>query len=305
MLGVAGGLLAARAAPAIAGESAGEDPVQQGSDGNHTVTRPRKIVTETARGHELELEMSVEVASAYVFRGYNVFQANSQREQKWVQRPLVVWTAPGSALSLGYAGAYQLTGDNLVSNVAVGLGAEQDLFASYELGKGAPFGVTNEVVAVAYPAADKRDAGTATPFFISASVEPRYRQRLFFYVGYLRGFRHGPLDRDQVYVNPRIEKQFAIGERFELALQAGAGVKILGLPLARVRDNMFDALATATLYCALTDVLYVGAKLGWAWTNLTSSRDAETGQVFHPRFGDEYVPFAGLVAGVEFEAGDR
>jgi hypothetical protein len=271
-------------------------------DGDEAATRPRKITTEAARAQELELEMSLEFASAYVFRGYNVFQAESQREQEWVQRPLVVWTAPGTGLSLGYAGAYQMTGDNLVSNVAVGLGAEQDLFASYELGRGEPFGVTGELVGVAYPAAEKRDAGTSTPFFVDASIEPRYRRRLFLYLGYLRGFRHGPLDRDQLYVSPRVEKRFDIGDRFELALQVGAGVKILDRHPSRVQDNMFDVLATAALYCALTDVMYIGVKAGWAWTNLTASRDPDTGQVVRPRFADEYVPFLALVVGVEFSA---
>jgi hypothetical protein len=272
-------------------------------ESDEATTRPRKITTEAARAQELELEMSLEFASAYVFRGYNVFQAESQREQKWVQRPLVVWTAPGTGLSLGYAGAYQMSGDNLVSNVALGLGAEQDLFASYELGRGEPFGVTGELVGVAYPAADQRDAGTSTPFFVDASIEPRYRRRLFLYLGYLRGFRHGPLDRDQLYVSPRVEKRFDLGDRFELALQVGAGMKILDRQHpGRVQDNMFDVLATAALYCALTDVMYIGVKAGWAWTNLTASRDPDTNQVVRPRFADEYVPFAALVMGVEFSA---
>lgn len=246
--------------------------------------------------------MSLEFASAYVFRGYNVFQAENQREQKWVQRPLVVWTAPGTGLSIGYAGANQLTGDNLVSNVAAGLGAEQDLFAGYSFARDSPFGLGTELIAVAYPAADRRVAGTDTPFFIAASVEPRYRRRAFLYIGYLHGFRHGPLDRDQVYISPRVEKRLGFGERFELALQVGAGMKILELDRV-VRANMFDVLATATLTCALNDVLYVGSKVGWAWTNLTPGEDPDTGRPINPRFADEYVPFWALIVGAEFSSG--
>jgi len=262
---------------------------------------PRRIAREPG-AEELELEMSLEFASAYVFRGYNVFQDGEQREQKWVERPLVVWNKPGTGFSLGYSGAFQLSGDNLASNVAAGLGAEQDLFASYEFGHGETYGLTSEIVGVVYPAAEKKAAGTSAPSFVSLSVEPRYRHRFFLYVGYLQGFRHGPLDRDQVYVSPRVEKRFGIGERFELALQLGAGVKILSTDLGAVRDNMFDVLATATLYFALSDEIYVGSKIGWAWTNLTPSRDPVTGEAFQPHLGDEYVPFWGLIAGAEFSA---
>jgi hypothetical protein len=299
VLALAGVLMAARAERACANEFLTQNIPVDAEAG----ARPRRIVREPSE--ELELEMSLEFASAYVFRGYNVFQAEEQREQKWVQRPLVVWNAPGTGFSLGYAGAYQLSGGNLVSNVAVGLGAEQDLFASYELGHGERWGLTSEIVGVAYPAADKRDAGTSTPFFVTMSLEPRYRHRLFFYVGYLQGFRHGPLDRDQLYLNPRVEKRFAFGERFELALQLGAGMKILSTDLGVVRDNMFDVLATATLYYALNDEIYVGSKIGWAWTNLTAGHDPLTGEAFHPGFGDEYVPFFALIVGAEFAAPSR
>jgi hypothetical protein len=254
------------------------------------------------RGSAPELELSLEFASAYVFRGYNVFQAENQREQHWVQRPQIVWTAPGTGFSIGYAAANQLTGDNLVGNVAAGLGGEQDLFSSYEFGRTARAGLATELVVVAYPAADKRVIGTELPVFVSVSAEPRYRHNLFLYLGYLRGFRHGSFEANQVYLNPRVEKRFSWSERFELELQLGAGMKILASDLT-VRDNMFDVLATTTLYYALNDVFYIGAKVGWAWTNMKAQRDPDTGQVFTPRFSDEYVPFWSLSVGAEFWSG--
>jgi hypothetical protein len=292
-------LTSAAVRPARAEDAATPDPAS--ADGT-AAGRPRRIATEKAQAEELELELSIELASAYLFRGYNVFQADSQRDQNWVERPLIVWTIAGTGLSLGYAGANQVKGDNLVGNVSAGLGAEQDLFGEYEFGKHQRWGAAAELALVAYPEADKRTTGTDTPFFLSASVEPRYRHRAFLYVGYLRGFRHGPLDRDQVYVSPRLEKRFGFGERFELALQLGAGVKILQPRVGSVQDNMFDVLATAALYYALNDVLYVGTKVGWAWTNLTATRDPDTGLIDRPRFADEYAPFWALVVGAELSA---
>jgi hypothetical protein len=263
---------------------------------------PHRIGDDAARAKQPELELSLEFASAYVFRGYNVFQADHQGEQKWVQRPSIVWSSPRTGLSVGYAAANQLTGDNLVSNVAAGLGAEQDLFSAYEFGKRERLGLTAEVVVIAYPAADPKIVGTSAPVFVSVSAEPRYRHNLYLHVGYLRGFRHGPFEGDQAYLSPRVEKRFTLGERFGLELQLGAGMKILQLDLG-IRDNMFDVLATATLYYALNEVFYVGAKVGWAWTNFTSYRDPDTGQSVSPRFSDEYVPFWALSVGAEFSAG--
>jgi hypothetical protein len=256
-----------------------------------------------ARSAAPELELSLEFASAYVFRGYNVFQAENQREQKWVQRPQIVWTAPGTGFSIGYASANQVSGDNLVSNVAAGLSAEQDLFTGYELWRTARVGLATEVALIAYPAADKRVIGTDVPVFISVSAEPRYRHNLFLYGGYLRGFRKGSFEANQVYLNPRVEQRVSLGERFGLELQLGAGMKILQADVGSIRDNMFDVLATTTLYYSLNEIFYVGAKVGWAWTNLTSHLDPDTGQSISPRFADEYVPFWSLSVGAEFSSG--
>jgi hypothetical protein len=250
-----------------------------------------------------ELEINLEVASAYVFRGYNVFQAQNQREQNWVQGLLLAWNPPGSGFSVGYASANQLRGDNLVSNVQAGLGGEEDVFAGYELARQKRLGLATELAVVAYPLADSSVVGTRVPLIISVSAEPRYRRNLYFYLGYLRGFRHGLFEGDQIYLNPHVEKKIDLGERFELDLAAGAGVKLLQVDVGVVKDNMFDVLATATLYCALNDVFYVGAKVGWAWTNVTSRRDPMTGQSINARFADEYVPFWAVSLGAEFSPG--
>lgn len=255
-----------------------------------------------SRGLQPEFELSIDLLSAYVFRGYNVFQAEGQGEQKWVERPRIIWTVPQTGLSIGYAAANQISGDNLVSNVAAGLGAEQDIFASYAFARRERFGVEAEVAVVGYPGADERVVGTKAPYFLSVSLEPRYRHVAFLYLGYIAGFRKGPLEGSQGYINPRFEERFDFGERVELELQFGAGMKILQSDLSVVRDNMFDVLGTATLYYALNDVFYVGLKVGWAWTNFTPSKDPDTGQTIMPRFADEYVPFWGVTVGAEFQA---
>ena len=256
-----------------------------------------------SRGQQPELEVNIDLLSAYVFRGYNVFQSQSQGEQKWVQRPRIIYTVPQTGLSIGYAAANQISGDNLVSNVAAGLGAEHDVFASYAFARRERFGAEAEVAVVGYPGADSHVVGTSALYFLSVSIEPRYRHLAFLYLGYITGVRNGPLDEgSQGYINPRFEKRFDFGERVELELQFGAGMKILQSDLSVVRDNMFDVLGTATLYYALNDVFYVGVKVGWAWTNFTPAKDPDTGKTVTPSLADEYVPFWGVTVGAEFTA---
>jgi len=252
-----------------------------------------------APAEEPELEVNMDVASAYVFRGYNVFQEENQREQKWVQEVLVAWNDRHSGLYLGLGSENQLTGDNLVSNVGAGLGAEQDLFAGYHFGRRERVGVDAELAVAAYPLAESQVVGTHVPIVASISAEPHYDDNLYLYVGYLRGFRRGLFQEDQVYLNPHVQQKLDLGERFELDLEAGAGIKLFSLDVGKVKDNMFDVLATATLYCAITDAIYAGVKVGWAWTNFTAQRDPVTGESTSVRFADEYVPFWGVTLGAD------
>jgi hypothetical protein len=247
-----------------------------------------------------ELEFSMEYASAYVFRGYNVFQVEHQNEQRWVQRPRFIWAPPGTNLSIGYAAANQLTGDNLVDNVAAGVGAEQALFAEYDFTPKARLGLSTELAVIAFPWANPNVAETTVPLFVSISTELRYLHSLYLYAGYLRGVRQGPFGEDHLYLNPSVEKRFDLGPRFELELQVGAGIKVFQLDVGMIRDNMFDVLANATLYYALSDILYVAAKLGWAWTNLTPGGNLEANQRMRHGFSDEYVPFWAVIVGAEF-----
>jgi hypothetical protein len=246
-----------------------------------------------------EVEVSLEVASAYVFRGYNVFQQENQREQKWVQQVLAAWNDPRSGLYVGLASANQLTGDNLVSNVDAGLGAEQDLFVGYHFRRHEPVGVFTELAVAAYPLAESRVVGTSVPVVASLSAEPHYHETLYLYVGYLRGFRRGLFQEDQLYLNPHVAQKVDLGRCCELDLEAGAGMKLLSLNVGTIKDNMFDVLATATLYYEPTEGIYVGARVGWAWTNFTAQRDPVTGDSISPRFADEYVPFWSITVGAE------
>ncbi|MBU1238084.1 hypothetical protein KJ865_00110, partial [Myxococcota bacterium] len=92
----------------------------------------KKAEPAKAEESSLGLNAELQVSSAYVFRGLNVFQKTSQMNQNMLLAPGVTWSVFETGITIGYWGAYQLTGDNRSLNTDVGLNLEQDLYVTYE-----------------------------------------------------------------------------------------------------------------------------------------------------------------------------
>jgi hypothetical protein len=240
------------------------------------------------------LESSLTFASAYVYRGYNVFQAQRQDEQNWVARPRIIWTDSGERLSIGYTAVYQLNGDNLWENVAAGVGSDQIVFADYDFTPLPRIVVSPELGIYLYPQA--RDM----PLLVEASAEGWYLGpvEVGLFAGYLAAIRPGPLSENYFYLSPRISKSLRLTRRMEFELGLTAGVKLFRQSTDS-NANTFDVLVTEILRYDLSDVLYVSAKMAMAWTNLEPREDPSTGRTFEPGFIDELAPFWGFTFGVE------
>lgn len=239
------------------------------------------------------VDAMLQIVSAYVFRGYNVFQSTSQHDQNMALLGRLIWDVPHTDLSLGYSTAYQLTGDNIAHNIEVGLGAEQVAFADYDWEIAPHSTVTPEIAVMIYPAAKD------VPLFLEGSTEARYTGPIdaSLYAGYFAALRSGPLSETHFYIRPQVEKAFDLTRHFKLSLEAEAGVKIFNTNLSAIHNNMFDVLANATVAYAMSSVISVSAAVGVAWTNLEARQDPDTGRTVTPTLGDEYVPIATL--GVE------
>jgi hypothetical protein len=248
-----------------------------------------------------EFELGLEYASAYVFRGENVFKEHDQNEQKMVALPRFVWTPPDAGLSLGYSAAYQLTGDNIGRNIDDGIGAEQDLFIDYDVKVVRHFAISTELAMWAFPAA------ASFPLFFEGSAEANYTGpiEVGFYAGYLFAAREGPLSQDHLYLSPHIEKTFALHESLDLTTRVSAGWKLFKLKPSPVQSYSFDVLITETLSYSVNDALTLGAKVGLAWANLEPQEDPDTGVIEHFDFGDGLVAFVGLSVDVEFGRSSR
>jgi hypothetical protein len=233
-------------------------------------------------------DVVLQIVSAYVFRGYNVFQSTSQNDQNMALLGRLIWDVPRTDLSLGYSTAYQLTGDNVTHDVEVGLGAEQVAFVDYDWEITPHLTVTPEIAAIVYPAA--RDV----PFFLEGSTEARYTAPIdvSLYAGYFATVRPGPLSETHFYVRPLVAKDLDLTRQLKLSIEAGAGVKIFQANPAASHSNMFDVLTNTTIAYDFNSVISVSASGGIAWTNLEARQDPNTGRAITPTLTDEYVPIA-------------
>jgi hypothetical protein len=78
------------------------------------------------------LNIDVMYSTLYVFRGYNVFQDSSQMDQHGFLAPSITWSVFDTGLSIGYWGAFQLYGERRRAMIHEAIGAEQDLYLTYD-----------------------------------------------------------------------------------------------------------------------------------------------------------------------------
>ncbi|MFH1463591.1 MAG: TorF family putative porin [Pseudomonadota bacterium] len=232
------------------------------------------------------LSLDLGVASAYVWRGLNVFADSGQRDPNLLLAPSVAWSIGESGVSLGYWGAYQLTGPNRAALVDAGLGAEQDLWVGYDRALSGKLAASFLLTGYLYPLADEAAAGTAFPTYlepaaglgwvgpVTASVS----------VGYFHGLQPTLAGSRNVYLHPALSWGHALGEEVGLTVDAGFGYKLF--TQAEVTTNTLDV--SLALGLPLTfGAVHVNPALNLAWTNLGGA------------FADGLVPWGGLNVGAE------
>jgi len=172
------------------------------------------------------LNVDVELASAYVWRGINMFGTNQNTQTAAVFPSL---TATFGHISLGYWGAFQLTGDNKSDLVDSGVGAQNNLVLKYS-------GWIDEHVAYSasatywlYPFADEEVAGTSTPMYLEPGFGISYLAGadLGLYLGYFLGLQEVIEPASFLYINPSVGKTFfPFDSDIGVAVSASAGYKV-------------------------------------------------------------------------------
>jgi hypothetical protein len=236
---------------------------------------------ETAK---LGLAVDLGLSSVYVFRGYNMFQTKSQWNQHPFAAPSITYSIPATnGLAVGYWGAYQFAGPNIVQAMQAGLGAENDLFVTYSQPVVGPLTAGLGFTAYIYPLATEEAAGTLIPVYLEPAVFVSLTA--FLDVGLKLAYYHGVQEAigayRYVYANPTAGKTFVFNDRASLALAASCGLKLFIDTTTPVSHfNNLDILLSAAVPITLIGPLYVKPSVSWAWTNFPDRSATEQMVVF-------------------------
>jgi hypothetical protein len=236
------------------------------------------------------LNIDVEGASAYVWRGVNIFGEN-QNTQAFSVFPSI--TATLGSLSLGYWGAFQLSGDNKSALVDSGVGGENDFILKYggSLDNGLAYSAM--LTYWVYPFADEVAAGTATPMYLEPGAGISYLAGadLGLYVGYYRALQTVTEPASFVYINPSIGKTFHFNSDVGLALGLSAGYKAFTND-PPTQDHAFDVGLHVSAAIPFSD-MYITPQLHASY--VTRDEDA----VPNADFGDSFIAWAGVHVGYD------
>lgn len=239
---------------------------------------PQELEQEVDTEQPLGIDAELGYASAYVFRGFNVFQENGQMDQHMLIAPGISWSIFDTGLTVGYWGAFQISGGNknIRDNIDGGLGAEQDLYLTYE------FAITDALTAGAgvfyyfYPGADEDLTGASVPMYLEPGANVSYSTvlDLGLNVSYFLGLQDEPGIRgiSYLYINPTVGKSFELGSRVGLDVSAGYGFKLFkeGNDGA---GNVHDVLLEIGVPISLNESFALSPKVSSSWTNIEGAED--------------------------------
>jgi hypothetical protein len=232
------------------------------------------------------VNIDVETASAYIWRGLNLF-GETYTTQNWSLFPSV--TAILGPVTIGYWGAFQLTGDNKTAIVDGGVGAEQDLIVAYSGAITDQLAYSARLTYWIYPFADEEVAGTSTPMYLEPGASLTYVTAvdLSFYAGYYRGLQDATKDYSFIYLNPSVGKTVPLSGDISLALSLSGGYKIhTGDYLGQTDENdQFDLQANVGSTIPFSD-MYITPQVHAAYL---TRNDFD--------FGDEFIAWAGIHVG--------
>jgi hypothetical protein len=236
------------------------------------------------------LNLDLEAASAYVWRGINVFGVD-QNSQVFSVLPSV--SATFGPLTLGYFGAFQLSGDNKSALVDSGVGGQNNLILKYSGALDNGLAYSAMLTYWVYPFADEEVAGTATPMYIEPGAGISYLAGadLGLYVGYYRGLQTVTEGASFLYINPSIGKTFPVGDDLSLALGLSGGYKVFTND-PPTEDRALDLALNISLAIPFSDA-YITPQLHAAYVTRDDAAvpDAE--------FSDSFVAWVGVHVGYD------
>ena len=220
----------------------------------------------------LGLNVDLQLSSAYVFRGLNVFQKDGQMNQNMLAAPGVTWTVGKTGISVGYWGAFQLTGDNRSANTDNAVNMEQDLWVSYEKKLSEKLTVKGLATFYILPFADLPDI--SVPTWVEPMASATYDLGMAtagLAIAYFMGLQSDLRDFSYLYVNPTLEKSIKVLNK-EVSFKVGYGYKQFkegNDHMSNVHDLLFTVGTSFTV-----GPVYLKPGIGVAWTNIEGADSA-------------------------------
>lgn len=239
----------------------------------------------------LGLNLDLGLSSAYVFRGFNVFQESGQMDVRGLLAPGIGWSIGDTGISVGYWGAFQTNGANSKALVEGALGAEQDLFAAWDMDLSDSLALSVGACAYIYPLATEAAAGANVPVYIEPGVGLSWSGPVDagLFAAYFLGVQDHPGIRgiSYLYVQPSVGKSLELSDAVGLDLGVSYGFKLWkgGNDGA---SNVHDVLVSAAVPISLPAGLYLSPNVNGGWTNLVGMD-----------FTDGLVVFGGINVGVD------
>ena len=196
-------------------------------------------------------------------------QSDSQRDVHGLFEPSLTYTVPGTGLSFGYWGGYQINGENAADLIAAGVGHEQDVIVRYSGELVKSLTLAGVLTGYIYPFAGENVAGTAVPTYLEPGVSLAYSGPLevALAVSYMIGIQDVIDNYRYLYLNPTVSKTFDLSGVADLAMGVGFGFKLYNYP-SRMPDNRFDIRFDWGVPLNLGDGLTVTPGVHFGWTDL-------------------------------------
>jgi hypothetical protein len=262
-------------------------------------TGAAQVATTSKAAPSTLINLDVEAASAYVWRGINLY-GESQNTQNFAVFPSLTVALGG--FRIGYFGGFQLTGDNKSQVVDQGTGAEQDLILKYSGSISDSLTYSAGLVYWLYPFADKDVANTDLPMFIEPGVGATYATApvdLGLYVGYYRALQDVNEAGSFVYISPSLSKSLPLTGDISLALGLSAGFKgYTNLLSGQDGDRIFDLTLNVGATLPFSD-MYVTPQLHAAFATRVADLDPVAPGDQGPEFSDQFVAWAGVHVGYD------
>ncbi len=246
-----------------------------------------------AENPALGLTVDLGWASAYNWRGLNLYKETNQLDQNGYLSPSITYQV-ADAFSIGYWGAFQLNGNNTAQMIDAAYSGEQDLLANYSVGIAEGTSLNLGLVAYLYPLADEEEAGVATPTYLEPAIGVSWAGPidLGMKVSYFHGVQDELSAYRYLYLSPTVGKSFELTRHVGLGLALGLGYKQFTEVAAT--ENTLDLSMTAALPIAFDNGFYVKPAIGGAWTNLEKNGDGE-----EAGFAEEAFVFGALNVGLK------